>query len=163
MSRHFSNLIPASLVAVGLLVFAQGAQAGDAAVFAPIKQMMDGFNKGDIKSAKAVHVASPVIVDEFGPPYVWTGPQAFDTWVAGLTKSEAAEGKTDGVVNFGTPVRESVVGTTAYVVTPCTYTFKQKGKTLRETGTTTFILTRFKSGWKIRSWTWASPEGVPLG
>ena len=152
-----------TLAAVAVFALAAGAaHAGDPAVEAPIHQMMDGFNKGDIKAVKALHVPSPVIVDEFGPPYVWTGPRAFDSWVAGLAKSEAAEGKTGGVVNFAAPIRESIVGQTAYVVTSCTYSYKQAGKTFKETGTTTFVLVKVRSGWKIKSWTWASPEGVPV-
>ena len=104
-----------ALAAIAVLALAPTAHAGDAAVEAPIQKMMDGFNKGDIKAVKALHVASPVIVDEFGAPYVWTGPKAFDNWVSGLARSEAKEGKTGGVVNFGTPIRESVVGDHAYV------------------------------------------------
>lgn len=145
-----------------VLLAAGAAYAGDAAVEAPIHQMMEGFNKGDIKAVKALHVASPVIVDEFGPPYVWTGPKAFDNWVAGLGKSEAAEGKTGGVVYFGPPIRESVKGATAYVVSPCTYSYKQGAKTFKETGTTTFVLVKVGTAWKIKSWTWASPEGVSV-
>ena len=150
-----------ALIAAGFLLTAGAAHAGDSAVEKPIRQMMDGFNKGDIKSVKAAHVASPSITDETHP-FFWTGPKAFDTWVAQLTKNEAAEGKTDGVVWFGDPIRESVEGDHAYVFTPCTYTFKQKGKTLRETGTITFVLVKQKAAWKIASWTWTSPEGQPV-
>lgn len=150
------------LAGVSALLLASAAHAGDAAVEAPIQKMMEGFNKGDIKGVKALHVASPVIVDEFGPPHIWTGPGAFDAWVAGLTKSEKALGKTDGTVSFGTPIRESVKDGVAYVVSPCTYTYKQGGKTFRETGTTTFVLVKTGAAWKIKSWTWASPEGVPV-
>lgn len=151
-----------ALAGVSALLLVSAAHAGDAAVEAPIHEMMEGFNKGDIKGVKALHVASPVIIDEFGAPYVWTGPGAFDAWVAGLTKSEVAEGKTGGVVYFGPPIRESIKGATAYVVSPCTYTYKQAGKTFKETGTTTFVLVKAGPAWKIKAWTWASPEGVPV-
>ncbi len=150
-----------ALVVASVLLAAPAAFAGDAAVEAPIQRMMEGFNKGDVAAAKAVHVASPTIVDEVAP-FVWSGPKAFDSWLGDLVKSETAEGKTDGVVWFGTPIREAVVGDHAYVVTPCTYTFKQKGQTLRATGTTTFVLVKEASDWKIQSWTWASPEAAPV-
>ena len=113
-----------------------------------------------MKAARALHVAAPTIIDEFGP-YYWSGPKAFDTWLAELGKSEAAQGKTDGQVTIGDPTREAVSGDRAYVVVPTTYTFKQKGVALREVAQATFILTRQASGWKILAWTWTGPEAVP--
>lgn len=154
-----------ALAAVSLLLAAittaNTARAADAAVEKPIHQMMDGFNTGNIKAVKAAHVAAPTIIDET-QPYYWSGPKGFDSWIAQLSKNEAAEGKTDGVVWFGDPVRESVSGDHAYVFTPCSYTFKQKGQKLREDGTITFVLVKHKAGWKIGSWTWTSPEGKPV-
>jgi hypothetical protein len=144
-----------------IILGAQAAHAGNPAVEAPIRQMEAAFNKGDAAAAKATHVAAPTIVDEVAP-YLWTGPKAFDSWLANLGKSEAAEGKTDGIVALGEPITESVTGDRAYVVTPSTYTFKQKGKTMRETGTMTFALINGKAGWKIQAWTWSSPDAQPV-
>jgi hypothetical protein len=150
-----------ALAAAWALLSAGAVHAGDAAVEKPIRQMMAGFNTGDIASVKAAHVAAPSITDETHP-FFWSGPQAFDAWLAQLTKNEAEEGKTDGAVWFGDPIRESVAGDHAYVFMPCTYTFKQKGQTLRETGTITFVLVKPAADWKIASWTWTSPEGQPM-
>ena len=147
-------------LAAGVL-FTGVAHAGDAAVEKPIRQMMDGFNSGDIKSVKAAHVAQPTFIDETHP-FIWSGPKSFDRWVAQLTKNEAEEGKTDGSVFFGDPIRESVAGDHAYVFTPCTYSFKQKGQMMRETGTITFALVKTRTGWKIASWAWTSPEAQPV-
>ncbi len=151
----------AGLVLLSALLVAGAAHAGDGAVEKPIRQMMEGFNKGDIKLVKAAHVASPTIIDETHP-FVWSGPKAFDNWVAQLTKNEAEEGKTDGAAWFGGPIRETVVGDHAYVFTPCTYSFTQKGKAMRETGTITFVLVKKLSAWKIASWAWTSPEAQPV-
>jgi hypothetical protein len=155
MKRLFALAVMSGVLAT------PAAHAGNPAVEAPIHQMIDGFNKGDIKAAKATHVASPMIMDEVAP-YAWSGPKAFDSWLAALTKAEAAEGKTEGKVAIGAPVRETIVGGHAYVFTPSTYTFKQKGQTMREEGTFTFALAKGKSGWKIQAWTWTSPEAKPL-
>lgn len=146
-------------LAACVLFVAPVASAKDAAVEAPIKAMMAGFNKGDIAAVKALHVAAPTIVDEIAP-FRWSGPNAFDSWLGDLGKSEAAEGKTAGVVWFGAPVREEVVGDHAYVVTPCSYTYTQKGKRFRESGMATFVLVKIGAEWKIESWTWGSPRGV---
>ncbi|CAN5133671.1 hypothetical protein BH10PSE3_BH10PSE3_21620 [soil metagenome] len=150
-----------ALVTASVLLTAPAAFAGDAAVEAPIRRMTDGFNKGDIAAVKALHVPAPTIVDNV-PPFIWTGPKAFDTWLGDLVKSETALGKTDGVVWFGDPVDEVIAGDRAYVVTPCAYTYKLKGLAVRETGMTAFVLIKDGADWKIESWSWASPKAVPV-
>jgi hypothetical protein len=99
-----------------------------------------------------------VIVDEPTAPFVWSGPSAFDDWVSALGKSEAKAGKTGGKVALGPVTRASVMGKYAYVVVPSTYTFQQAGRTMRETGTMTFVLVKQAPNWKIQAWTWTSPE-----
>jgi hypothetical protein len=144
-----------------LLMAAPMAHAGDAGVDATIRQVTDAFAKLDMKAIKALHVAAPAINDEFAP-FHWSGANAFDTWSAALGKSEAAEGISGGQMAIAAPSREVVTGDHAYVVTPATYTFKQKGVTMRETAQFTFILNKEASGWKIASWTWTSPDPKPV-
>ena len=148
-----------ALIAAVALITPAAAYA-DAAVQAPIRTMVAAFNKGDVALAKTTHVAAPMILDEPTAPYAWGGPTAFDDWIAALGKSEAATGKTDGQVAIGAVTRESVMGDHAYVIFPSTYTFQQKGKTMRETGSMTFALVKQGAGWKISAWTWSSPEAV---
>jgi ketosteroid isomerase-like protein len=150
-----------SITAASVLFCASAAHAGDPAVEATIRQFGEAFNKGDVSAAKALHVASPTILDEVGP-YYWSGPNAFDSWLSDLGKSEAAEGKTDAKVAISAPTRELVSGDRAYVIVPSTYTFKQKGVTLREVAQMTFVLAKETAGWKILAWTWTGPEGVPV-
>ncbi len=138
------------------------AYAADQAVEAPIRTMIAAFNKGDAALAKSTHVRSPMILDEPTAPFAWSGPKAFDDWIAALGKSEKAAGKTGGIVTLGAATRTSVMGQHAYVVVPSTYTFKQARRTMRETGTMTFGLVKEKNGWKIQAWTWTSPEAVPV-
>lgn len=143
------------------LAAAPMAHAGDAGVEATIRQFADAFNKGDMKAAKALHVAAPVIIDEVAP-YIWRGPKAFDAWGADLGKAEAAEGKSGGKVTIGAPTRENIMGDHAYVIAPTTYTFQQKGQTMRETSQITLALEKQASGWKIASWTWTGPDAKPV-
>jgi ketosteroid isomerase-like protein len=150
-----------ALAAVAILLSATAARAGDAAVEATIRKFGEAFNKGDVKAAKALHVAAPIIIDEVAP-HSWTGAKAFDSWLADLAKSEAAEGKTGGQVAISAPTREVVSGNSAYVIVPATYTFKQKGAVLRETAQMTFVLSKQTSGWRILSWTWTGAEGAPV-
>ena len=151
-----------ALSAAVLLTVTVPAQASDAAVEAPIRTMVAAFNKGNVPTAKSTHVAAPMILDEPTAPFAWGGPTAFDDWIAALGKSEADLGKTGGQVALGQAVRESVMGDHAYVVLPSTYTFQQKGSTMRETGTMTFALVKQGADWKIQAWTWSSPEAVPV-
>jgi len=144
------------------MITATGAYAADSAVTAPIRTMVVAFNKGDIALAKSTHVAAPMIVDEPTAPFAWSGPNAFDDWLAALGKSEAKAGKTGGKVALGPFTRTSVMGDRAYVVVPSTYTFQQAKRTMRETGTMTFALVKQAADWKIQAWTWSSPEAVPL-
>lgn len=153
--------LPTILFAACAMLAASAAHAGDVAVEAPIKAMMAAFNKGDIAAVKALHVAAPTIVDNVAP-FLWTGPGGFDAWIRDLGTAEAAAGKSDGAVVFGDPVDEIVSGDRAYVVTPCSYTYKQKGQTMRETGMTAFVLVKVAGAWKVESWTWASPTAVIL-
>lgn len=151
----------AAIIGFLFLVGAPAAYASDAKrdanVEATIKQFAAAFNKGDMKTAKALHTASPLIVDEVAP-HLWSGGNAFDGWGADLAKSDAAEGRSGGQVTIGAPTREVVSGDHAYVVAPTTYNFKQKGMAMRETAQITFVLDKEASGWKIASWTWTGPE-----
>ncbi|WP_114227689.1 MULTISPECIES: DUF4440 domain-containing protein [Sphingomonas] len=148
--------------AVAALTLAPAANAADGAVEAPIRTMVDAFNRGDVALAKSVHVAAPMILDEPTAPFAWSGPSAFDSWIAALGASEAAAGKSGGKVMLGAATRETVIGDRAYVVTPSTYTFQQGGRTMRETGTMTFALVKEGAAWKIQAWTWTSPAAVPV-
>jgi hypothetical protein len=103
-----------------------------------------------------------MIVDEPTAPFAWSGPTAFDDWLAALGKSETAAGITGGKVALGSVTRETVMGDRAYVVVPSTYTFQQSKRTMRETGTMTFALVKQAAGWRIQAWTWSSPEAVPV-
>lgn len=151
-----------TFVSAMALVVSTTARAADAVVEAPIRTMIAAFNKGDVPLAKSTHVAAPMIMDEPTAPFAWSGGTAFDDWLAALGKSEAESGKTGGKVALGRVIRETVIGGHAYVIFPSTYTFQQKGRTMRETGTMTFALVKQGADWKIQAWTWTSPVAVPI-
>ena len=132
------------------------------AVQVPIDAMAAAFNKGDVSAAKRTHVLAPSITDGEVAPFFWSGTNSFDRWLADLTSTEKAQGRTGGQVALGASIAEDVHGATAYVVRPSVYTFNEKGRTMRETGTMTFVLNRTDAGWKIRAWTWTSPPPAPI-
>ena len=98
------------LAAALMLAFASPGFAADPAVEAPIRTMVEAFNKGDVALAKTTHVPAPMILDEPTAPFSWSGPTAFDDWIAALGKSEADAGKTGGKVALGALTRASVMG-----------------------------------------------------
>jgi hypothetical protein len=159
--RSIICISAALALCAGSTTVVAAAQARDSAVTAPIRTMIAAFNKGDVALAKSTHVAAPMIVDEPTAPFAWSGPKAFDDWLAALGSSEAKAGKTGGKVALGPFTRTSVMGDRAYVVVPSTYTFQQAKRTMRETGTMTFALVKQAADWKIQAWTWSSPEAVP--
>jgi ketosteroid isomerase-like protein len=132
------------------------ARASDKAdVMATVHQFIDGFNKGDVKSALAT-CADPVsILDEF-PPYAWQGPTACLDWSNAYDADAKANGITDGIVILGTPWHVDVTGDRAYVVGPATYTYKQHGRPVTEANAVyTLALHKVAAGWRITAWAWS--------
>jgi len=150
---------------LALVVSALFAPAGLSAqtpdVTAPIRQFIDGFNKGDTKSAFAAYSSGNIaIIDEFAP-YHWVGPNAAHGWSDDFQKMAEATGVTDGNVKYGKSKRTEIAGDSAYVIIPTVYTFKQKGKPLVEEGQMTFALHSESGVWKITAWTWSGVKPHP--
>src|SRR5215468_11183858 len=138
-------------IAVVVAVFAAGsafaAEKDD--VMAPVKQFVDGFNKGDVNSALATCAGSTSIIDEF-PPHEWHGPGACAAWAKDFDADAKKSGVTDGRVTLGKPRHVDVTEDLAYVVGPASYAYKLKGNPTKETGSIlTLSLQRGASGWLI--------------
>jgi ketosteroid isomerase-like protein len=142
-----------------LMHTARAAEPGD--VMAPIRQFLDGFNTGDVKSAFAAFASGDIsIVDEFAPHH-WTGPDAPHAWAADYEKHAKATGVTDGIVKYSAANRYEVNGAVAYVIVPGVYEYKEHGKPIAEEGQLTFVLNYQNGGWKIRAFTWTGKKPHP--
>lgn len=154
-----------TLVAVSLLFASAtaGAATPDAQLMAPIQKFIDSFNKGDSAGAAATHSATAdlTIIDEV-PPYLWNGPQAFQTWSADLGADSKRNGITDESVAISAATRVETSGDGAYVVVPAVYTFKERGVAMREAAQMTFALKKGAAGWLIHGWTWTGPKPSPV-
>ena len=65
-------------------------------------------------------------------------------------------GITDGAVTLGSPRHVDITADHAYVVVPTNYTYKQKGKAVKETGSMlTVALQKGAAGWRITGWAWS--------
>jgi len=144
------------LVVVGSGAAAQ-AQTPDPQIVVPINKFLEAFNKGDMAGAAAAHAKDVVIVDEV-PPFLWRGTQALQDWGTALQADSKKNGMSEEKVTLKAPTRIETLGTDAYVIVPATFTFKQKGATMRESAQMTFTLKKEASGWLITGWTWTGPR-----
>ncbi len=147
-----------SLALMILLSTAGSAAASEQTdVMMPIHQFVDGFNKGDAKSALAACAEETSIIDEF-PPHEWHGAGACAKWANDYEANAKKDGITDGVVTLGKPRHVDVTGDRAYVVIPSNFAFKQNGKPMKETKAAfAFALHKGATGWRITGWSWAAP------
>lgn len=148
--------MPKALIAltVALLAAAPNALAQQKDVMATVHQFVDGFNKGDTKSALAACADQTSIIDEF-PPHEWHGAGACGKWADDYDANAKKDGITDGMVILGKPRHVDVTGDLAYVVVPANYRFKQKGKPVAEIGSMlTIALQKGPAGWRMTAWTW---------
>ena len=146
------------LMSIAFVVAALAAVPAFAAdkddVMASVKQFVDGFNKGDVKSALAACAEQTSIVDEI-PPHEWHGPGACGTWANDFDADAKKNGITDGKVTLGKPRHVDVTGDRAYVVVPASYAYKLKGKPMKETGSLlTIALQKGANGWRMTGWAW---------
>ena len=144
------------LAALSLAALAAGSAAATEKtdVMVPVHQFVDGFNKGDVKSALAACADQTSIIDEI-PPHEWHGPGACSNWAGDFDADAKKNGISDGIVTIGKPRRVDITGDRAYVVVPASYTFKQKGKMAKEAGSMlTLALQKGAGGWRITGWTW---------
>jgi ketosteroid isomerase-like protein len=142
-------------IALALLTAVPAVASAQADVMTVVHQFVDGFNKGDTKSAAAACADEASIIDEF-PPYEWHGAGACMAWMADYDTDAKKNGITDGLVTLGTPRHVDVNGDRAYIVIPSNYTYKHQGNPVEEIGSTlTVALYKEAAGWRITAWAWS--------
>jgi hypothetical protein len=152
--------ITAALVVTGILGCKSTHPTGatgphTAAVMAPVHQFVDGFNKGDFKSAVAACADQMSIIDDL-PPHEWHGAGALDRWMSDYDTDAKLKGMTDEVVALGEPKHVDVTGDRAYVVVPTTYDYKEHGKAVpQKSAILTVALHKAEGHWLITGWSWA--------
>ena len=133
---------------------AMQAVASDIAdAMAPVRQFVDGFNKGDLKAAVAACAEEASVIDDF-PPHGWQGTGCAK-WADGFEALAKKDGITDARIILGKPRRVDVTGDHAYIVVPVTLITKHKGKPKKLPSMFTASLHRETGGWRITGWAWA--------
>ena len=139
------------------IVVAVAAPSEQSKVMVPVRQLVNGFNQGDIKMAQSACAEQASIIDEF-PPYHWSGAGACSVWMDAYNAWAKQNGVTDGAVTLGKTRAVEVSGDNAYLVMVTGFTWKQNGQPQRESGATfTFVLHKATAGWRITAWTWSKP------
>ena len=148
------NIFTAFAVALVLVSPAMATDQSDA--MATLKQFVDGFNKGDIKSALSACADQASIMDEFAP-FEWHGAGACATWANDFGADAKKKDMTDGFVALGKPRHADVAGDRAYIVAPVDFAYKLKGKATKESGSTITVALQktATAGWRIIAWTWS--------
>jgi len=146
-----------TIIALAVILASGTAAASDKDdALATVKQFIDGFNKGDEKTALAACASPAFIIDEF-PPFAWQGATACADWAKDFEANAKKDVITDPVVTLQKPRHVYVAGDLAYVVVPANYDYKQKGKKVSQKGSTlTAALQKGTAGWRITAWTWST-------
>jgi len=145
-------LVPIAL-ALPALATGQAAASEKADAMAPVHQFIDGFNKGDLKSATSACAHEASVIDDF-PPHEWQG-RGCEKWADGFRAIAKKEGITDAKILPGDPRHVDVDGEWAYVVVPVTLVFKHLGKPGNLPSMFTASLHKEPGGWRITGWAWA--------
>jgi len=145
-----------TVAALAACLLASPALAGPAedAALAPFRTQVDDVNAGDMKAAAKTFTANAAIVDEFAP-FLWQG-KAFAGWSAGYAKWAKTNGVTDTHLTIAQPTEMNMGTDVAYAVVPGHLTFSQNGKPGSEDGTFSLVVKRYRSGWKVAAWAWAT-------
>lgn len=156
MRRTILVIMAIAAVVLSTPAWAAGDDSDKKDVMAVVNRFVDSFNKGDSKAAEALLVPDAPIIDEV-PPYVWKGAGSFGAWLNDYDADAKKRGITDGHVTLGKPKHIMVSDKHAYAVIPSDYTYKEKGKTVKQTGSMfTLTLRKDPSGWIISGWSWST-------
>jgi hypothetical protein len=124
-------------------------------VIAVVRQFVDAFNKGDAKAALANCASMTSLLDDL-PPHEWHGEGACARWFSDFEAFNKAHDITPGAVTLGKPRHIDITDQRAYLVIPTTYTFKMKGKPIKQSGSViTIALQKDASSWHMTGWAWA--------
>jgi ketosteroid isomerase-like protein len=151
-------------IALAVLAFTAGTAAATdkTDVMAVLQQWVDGFNKGDVKSAVGACADQTSIIDDM-PPHEWHGAGGCSKWFSDFDAFAKTNDFTDGFVTLGKPRHIEVTADRAYVVVRTELAYKMKGTAMKESGSVAaFALQKSDSGWHITGWSWAAGTSAPV-
>ena len=143
------------MVALAVAISSRPTFASDKTeVVNAVNRYLSNLDRDKIQTAVAMCDPDVSILDEF-PPYAWHGPTACADWWKGLLEYDEKSGIKNGDATLGKPWTVDVTGDNGYFVAPMTYTYKQNGKSVKESASFAVALKRTQGGWRITSWTYS--------
>lgn len=140
---------------LGALAAGPAAASEKTDVMAVLHQFVDAFNKGDMNAVLADCADMTSLIDDL-PPHEWHGTGACSKWSSDFDAFTKANEIIAEVVTLGKPRHIDITGDRAYVVVSAGYTFKVKGKPMKQTGSIiTVALQKGASGWHMTGWAWS--------
>jgi hypothetical protein len=157
-AMDFKRVAAASLtIVLTLAISPRSAFASEKSdLEAAVHRYLDNLDNDKVKLETALAMCDSYvsILDEF-PPHEWHGPTACADWWKALLAYNEKSGITDGDATLGTPWTVDVSGDRAYFVAPMTYTYKQRGKDVKESAAFAVALKRTPAGWRITAWAYS--------
>lgn len=152
-------------LAVAMLVVLPAAasdKTDKADVLTVLHEWVDGFNKGgDMKAALATCADEGAVIAGTAP-YEWRGEGACSKWFVDYDASMKKQEITDAVAILGKLRDIEITGDHAFVVAPVSFTYKTKGKPMKQTGGIWIVaLHKGASGWRISGWSFAAGKESP--
>jgi ketosteroid isomerase-like protein len=145
----------AAVLAITLLATTCAVASDKDDVLKVTQQFIDSGSTGDMQAALATCAPEMSIIDEF-PPYEWHGEGACEKWANDFVAHAKKNDIADAVVTVDPPVHVEVTGDHAYVVLRADYTFKMKGKEIKEVDATwTVSLHKGDNGWRMSGFSWS--------
>jgi len=119
-----------------------------------VNRYLAALDPDKLQTALAICDSEVSILDEF-PPHEWHGATACADWWKGYLAYNDKSGITETDGALGTPLTVDVNKDSAYFVAPFTYTYKQHGKSIKETASFAVALRRTQKGWRITGWAYS--------
>ena len=152
---HIKRCVLTLMVALAFVINSPSTFASDKTdVVDAVNRYLANLDTDKIQTAVAMCDPEVSILDEF-PPHAWHGPTACADWWKGLLAYNEKSGITDGDATLGKTWTVDVTGDRAYFVAPMTYTYKQNGKSVKESASFAVVLKRTQAGWRITSWAYS--------
>ena len=152
------SIIPIALFSAALTSLMRTADADerqpDQAMKAPVNAVRDFMITLDRRHLSRAFVTSGAVIFEDFAPYVFEGKGAVSRWSAAFVRKSSSEKLSNLHAEFASGRNFESSGNRVFFVLPTTWTGSEKHRFV-ETGTWSFVLVKFKSEWRIKSYAWA--------
>ena len=147
------SIAAAILAALATPAVAAQVSGPDPQVMATVDAALGAGLSGDIGKLRDQYAPGCTFIDEFAP-FLWTGPNAIDGYLASGARMYQETRHADGKTTIEPPAFVYVSGDRAFVVEPLSGTATVRGRPYAQRGSFAFTLARTDGRWRITSQTW---------